>query len=45
MDKYQVLNLENKAPAKIQARKQGIGMTPYLVLLFITITTGVFSHS
>ena len=41
MDKYQVLNLENKPPTKIQARKQGIGMTPYLVLLFITITTGV----
>ena len=41
MDKYQILNLENKPPAKIQARKQGIGMTPYLVLLFITITTGV----
>ena len=41
MDKYQILNLENKPPAKIQARKQGIGMTPYLVLLFIVITTGV----
>ena len=41
MDKYQVLNLENKPPTKIQARKQGIGMTPYLVLLFIIITTGV----
>ena len=41
MDKYQVLNLENKPPTKIQARKQGIGMTPYLVLLFIVITTGV----
>ena len=41
MDKYQILNLENKPPAKIQTRKQGIGMTPYLVLLFIVITTGV----